>query len=126
MKKQKDRLVELIGEELLNYSSWSTEMALQGTYEMPSAEEVIADKLLADGWMRPPCQVGQEVYWYDSTIHSKPYPMTVAGIADHGEGHMWVYCKNGTDHRQFRVCSFGKTIFLTKEEAEQALKGGAE
>ena len=24
--------------------------------------EVIADELLADGWMRPPCKVGQTVY----------------------------------------------------------------
>ena len=83
-----------------------------------------ADYLLANGVIVPPCKVGQTVYWYNSAIQSKPYPMTVTGIADYGEGHMWVYCKNGTDHRQFRASSFGKTVFLTKEEAEAKLKEG--
>ena len=80
----------------------------------------------AENVVVPPCKVGQTVYWYDSAIHSKPYPMTVAGIADYGEGHMWVYCKNGTDHRQFRASSFGKTVFLTCEESEAKLKEGVQ
>lgn len=58
----KERLIELIGKELLDYASWDTEMALAGNYTMPSVEEVIADKILKDGWIRPPCKVGQTVW----------------------------------------------------------------
>ena len=128
--KQKDRLVELIGEELLNYSSWSTEMALQGTYEMPSAEEVIADKLLADGWMRPPCKVGDTVYYLNRQYHISLYKNTiyeakVVRIVTTSLGTALVIhirdesgCCEVPDIRDW-----GITVFATKEEAEQALKG---
>ena len=136
MKKQKDRLVELIGEGLLNYSSWSTEMALAGNYDMPSAEEVIADKLLADGWMRPPCKVGDVVYRIVemSTGVNKVFkralcpPYTCETI---------INCKP-TIKRFIRsvvvtknnfldvVENWGKTVFLTKEEAEAKLKEGVQ
>lgn len=126
MNKQKDRLVELIGEELLNYSSWSTEMALQGTYEMPSAEEVIADKLLADGWMRPPCKVGQTVYLLQKYYGTYCFNVVednvqMIGVTSRG---IHIKARNHQDHNKMYM--LGKTVFLTKEEAEAKLKEGVQ
>ena len=131
--KQKDRLVELIGEELLNYSSWSTEMALQGTYEMPSAEEVIADKLLADGWMRPPCKVGDKVFFVNEVCdkngdeHLDISVGEVVSFSIQSEG-LWAYCRyfDGLTYWHIVEKDFGKTVFLTKEEAEAKLKEGVQ
>ncbi|MBQ8808640.1 MAG: hypothetical protein IJZ81_04970 [Clostridia bacterium] len=125
--KQRERLVELLGEELLNYSSWSTEMALQGTYEMPSAEEVLADKLLADGWMRPPCKVGDIVY---EALPKCGYIRSLNVVGFHlGKfpdlrGHKrkeYLVCYSDYSLTHIDIDKFGKTVFLSKEEAEQAL-----
>ena len=39
----RNSLIELIRKELMDYASWKTEMALQGSYNMPSVEEVVAE-----------------------------------------------------------------------------------
>lgn len=123
----RDRLIELIGKELLYYASWNTEMALAGNYTMPSVEEVIADKILKDGWIRPPCKVGDvvkcdEIYYhiyrmqayedYDTPIH---YRYWAEPITDEGEDDFWFWSDSLGE---------GTVIVCSKEEAEQALKGG--
>lgn len=61
-------------------------------------------------WVHLPCKVGDKVYQtdgiriYESTIHM-------------------IYC---TENISFDERAIGKSIFLTREEAEKALKGGAE
>lgn len=130
----RDRLIELIGKELMDYASWQTEMALAGNYDMPSVEEVIADKMLSDGWFRPPCKVGQTVYRIvemSTGVTSKH----AAFVCD-GKLHGTITPCKPTIKRFIRrvtvtknnivdCCeNYGKTVFLTKEEAEAALKGG--
>lgn len=121
----RNRLIELIGKELLDYASWSTEMALAGNYNMPSVEEVIADKILADGWMRPPVKIGQELW----DIHyNRPRKWEVVYLGYNGKEwfiNVWWY----KDRHNFKTMQItypflGKMWYFTKEEAEQALKGG--
>ena len=80
----------------------------------------IADHLLANGVIVSPCKVGDIVFvlvnWCDYTnCHFE-------GCA--GCGH----CNDkGVVERQFNyshLAQIGKTVFLTREEAERALKGG--
>ena len=81
----------------------------------------LAEHLLANGVIVPPCKVGGTVFFvghisgaipnfiYDDTI-------TKIGVTTRGVMH-----ERGVD-----FADFGKTVFLTREEAERALKGGAQ
>jgi len=94
--------------------------------------EVIADHLLASGVIVPPCKVGDTVYmpWvWDGTRGVAILDIT--HIIDDGlqayvetdfhtddENYYNKYCCG-----RFGFDDFGKTVFLSREEAEQALKG---
>ncbi len=105
----RDRLIELLGDYL--YS------------------EQIADHLLANGVIVPPCKVGQTVYKVvaDKRV-KKPYECKVVGVwyaEDEiaNNVHLVRYVNGIFDCSlsvQFK--EFGKTVFLTREEAEQALR----
>lgn len=106
----RERLIELLGDYL--YS------------------EQIADHLLKNGVIVPPCKVG-DVVWL---IKSLNLQQTERGIK---KGKVSMIQQKADKSWKFRVTenhsvqdyttdSIGKTIFLTKEEAEQARKGGAE
>ena len=95
--------------------------------------EYIADHLLANGVIVPPCKMGTTVYRVvemGTGVHYKQ-------VGRHGYGFKFVPCEEKikrfirtvevTKNNFFDICvNFGKTIFLTKEEAERALKGGEE
>ena len=112
----RDRLVELI--ESARY--WGA-----------NTSEEIADRLLAEGVIVPPCKVGDMVYmpWeYNGQQGIACLKITsLANILDWG----WDYGTNFiTDDEgyaekyncgRFRFEDFGKTVFLTREEAEKAL-----
>ena len=66
--------------------------------------------LLANGVILPPCKVGSVVFQTDGV---RIYPLIVERV---------IYDTNGI---AFDERAIGKTIFLTREEAERALKGGA-
>lgn len=96
-------------------------------------EEVRADYLLANGVIALPCKVGQTVYKVvnDKRV-KKPYECKVVGIwyandENANDVHLVRYV-NGIFDCSFSVQfkEFGKKVFLTKEEAEAKLKGGAE
>lgn len=77
-----------------------------------------ADYLLANGVIVPPCKVGNTIYtigkFTGQIITSK-----VVGI-HLTENDVFLHCGNGT----FVSVAYqlGKTVFLTREEAEKALK----
>ena len=70
------------------------------------------DYLLENGVIVPPVKVGDTVYQRDSA--GRIYEITVTKV---------IYDTNGI---AFDESAIGKTVFLTKEQAEKALKGGAE
>ena len=99
----RDRLIDLI--ESVRYWGANT-----------SAE--IADHLLANGVIVPPCKVGDSVYYF-STLGVLPF-INKAKIKEISIGVKTIKCffdKN----KYFAINEFGKTVFLTKEEAEKAL-----
>ena len=89
--------------------------------------ESIADYLLANGVIVPPCKVGDVVYYVEGEMICK-------GRIDkieynlYTEPHMWIEVEYrspivGTQITRGRVDLFwNKIIFLTREEAEKALK----
>lgn len=78
----------------------------------------IADHLLANGVIVPPCKVGDKVHFIGHVSDSIPdfiYDDTITKIGVITRG---IIQEKGID-----FADIGKTVFLTREEAEQALKG---
>lgn len=102
-------------------------------------EEFVADYLLANGAIVPPCKVGDTVYvkWrLHRNSNDGIYPVKVYALRWDEKKNNFRVCVEGnfeisaygckyTHHYQatFAWNNFGKTVFLTREEAEAALKG---
>ena len=85
--------------------------------------ETIADYLLEKGVIVPPVQVGATVYCTDSYRHLIK-PLEIIGFeVDYTKRICKYYCSGG-DYTPawFNPAEIGKTVFLTREEAEKALE----
>ena len=120
MNKQKDRLVELLGEK---YNCVDRNRCLDEQ----------ADYLLANGVIVPPCKVGDVVYYLNRQYHISLYKNTiyeakVVRIVTTSLGTALVIhirdesgCCEVPDIRDW-----GITVFLSREEAEAKLKEGVQ
>lgn len=107
---QKERLVELL--------KWAIDEAECGYNQYQSEYyEVAADYLLNNGVIVPPCKVGDVVYIVprDNVILDE----TVVAIEEINDKIILVNCTNAW---VLDADWFGSNVFLTREEAEQALK----
>lgn len=88
--------------------------------------EVIADHLIANGVIVPPCKVGDTV-WYElyGQIESAVVYSCVGNLTGGGLKITDANAKSADGVEvDFNGKCLGKNVFLTREEAEQALKGG--
>ena len=88
--------------------------------------QTIADYLLENGVIVPPCKVGQAVYIIDEPDFEDDYVLEVqvSGVG-RDIGGVWVTMDLPLGFKRsgyIGATDIGKTVFLTKEEAEQALK----
>lgn len=95
--------------------------------ESDCPEALIADYLLANGVIVPPCKVGQMVYRV-SFVHKNVTPLNVEGFIRnlaswkaHCTHLIPTWVGNQKEHIYISFSSFGKTVFLTQAEAEKAL-----
>ena len=111
----RDRLKELI---VKGYTEWGNNT----NYDI-SIRECLADYLLANGVIVPTVKVGQTVYvpsgdeesdWIDE------YKVKYFYCSSKGINRYYIEC--GTMGNNFRPKDIGKTVFLSKEEAEEKLK----
>lgn len=107
----RDRLIQLIDEAINDEeTSYSN----------------IADYLLANGVIVPPCKVGDTVYEIIPKC-SAPWNYCAYnggyGTSRCGKNPCEAYIKEG-NFALSDLENVGKTVFLTREEAERALKGG--
>ena len=116
----RDRLIELLCSAPLGCRTFE-----QQYYK--STITKIADFLLANGIIVPPCKVGDTAYVVDYTrLGNMIFECEIEEISHFSYG-TYYYLNWGLHIPRFKACqedSFGKTVFLTREEAEQALKGG--
>ena len=119
----RDRLIELVKASLMKHIDKSCLLA-----------ENIADDLLTNGVIVPPCKVGDTVYYLNTTYHMAPkrnaiYEAKVTRIVTTDLG-TWlvIQIRTGGDGcwEIPDIRDWGKTVFLTREEAEQALQKGGE
>lgn len=81
-------------------------------------------------WVHLPCEVGDIVFYFDGAYHLKdknmwkikPIKVTEFStkIGRSGKLYPLSIIANGT---RYPITSIGKTVFLTREEAERALEG---
>ena len=88
--------------------------------------EEYADELLANGTIVPPCKVGTEIFGMfdnDDEQRKEIYEGKVLCFSLDENNLLWARMryKNGLTYWH-TIDDFGKTIFLTKEEAEEKLK----
>jgi hypothetical protein len=103
----RERLIELI-QTILDGVPW-------GEITMYTAQD-IADHLLANGVIVPPCKVLDKIYII-TNISQEIVESVVIGIWM-ADGVFSLLTIHGT----VIADNIGKTVFLTKEEAEKALK----
>ncbi len=74
--------------------------------------------------LKLPCAVGDTVYRINKGKKDPIIPMRVIGIAIRNENELVIQTKDIADdnHNLYSKNSIGKTVFLTKEAAEAALK----
>lgn len=86
----------------------------------------LADYLLEHGVIVPPCKVGDMVYAYDVYFYEiHDFRITQKVLYDGAPTIYTGECRNGDvmlSDITFTDSDIGKTVFLTREEAEKALK----
>lgn len=111
----RDRLIELICENIQD------ECIAHCNHPYCYKCKNLADYLLANGVIVPPCKVGDKVYYIYWFNGKKIGEARVVEICCGECG--FAYHLN-SDYTYFDLQE--KEVYLTKEEAEQALKGGGE
>ena len=97
---------------------------LQDMSRVAFTNEEKADYLREAGVIVPPVKVGQTVWYIEGGYYRKtglkatPIKVTEINQKWHGKILCWGFIANGT---RYRCSSIGKTVFLTEEEAEQAI-----
>lgn len=118
MNDMRDRLIELISDmenELLRAYQYTTD-----EYIIAS----IADHLIENGAILPPCKVGDTLYDISEFVNGCSYPE----IYEYTCEYITIFKdKDGEtvfeiDAINFHFNDFGKTVFLTREDAEKALR----
>ena len=79
----------------------------------------LADHLLASGVIVPPCKVGDTVYFLDAICVDDSYCINNCCCIDCKYSELQV---REIDFDLSMYKELGKTVFLTKEEAEEKLK----
>ena len=131
----RDRLIELIKnciEENIGVND--PNVSFEVDYEN------ITDYLLANGVIVPPCKVGDKIYWvidnitdrnikefciaYDEETDFGVCEFTVYGFMKREDNNLRIYIEEIDYYTVFFLYEkdIGKTVFLTKEEAEEKLK----
>lgn len=108
----KERLVELHEEAVAAWDTYLNMCEGQDVEPEKTFDEFVADYLLANGVIVPPCKVGSKVYWQN--MGGKITEATVIKL-------LQARVDKGFEY-DIPFEEIGKTIFLTREEVEAKLK----
>lgn len=112
---ERERLVELINQAIDTYATMPLVNGCR-----PELKYFLADHLLANGVIVPPCKVGTAIYFIEEDI-SCVWKGEIVSWSPQKDG-LWFnagyYCGLKYWHKEEDL---GKTVFLTREEAEKAL-----
>lgn len=115
----RDRLIELICDKIQDGHCI-------GYCNYPPCNQCkdLADYLIANGVIVPPCKVGDKLYEITSRKTISEYQVTAIHIELFGIFVDWKITQGFVDRyiSDMPAGEIGKTVFLTREEAENALK----
>ena len=114
--KMRDRLIELLEEAHDSWLRYVDECAFNQMALSFSFEQMVAEHLLANGIVVPPCKVGQTVYVID-TAKEEIVERKVTEIRQNEWETVYIH-SFGFGYPESLL---GKTVFITKEQAEKAL-----
>lgn len=122
---ERERLVELLKNAKKYATSTMAHLNIDEAIDI-SYDDLQADYLLENGVVVLPCRLGDKVFVVPTVENKRTEitPMECLGFSISRPCNV-VCCfddKNKLYQPSFE--KFGKTVFLTREEAEQALKGG--
>lgn len=127
----RDRLVELIEQALIKRENLRNDFLDEKIDDIPDFEDVLADHLIENGVIVPPCKVGDIVYVVSRYYAGdwEVYKCKIDNLTIYGK-NTFISCDANTEIFEkinfgLNVSEIGKTVFFTKEEAEQKLKEGA-
>lgn len=111
-----DRLIELVSKAKEEYANDITDH---------TETEYIVENLLDNGVIVPPCKVGAEIFGLfdnDDEQRKEIYEGKVLCFSLDENNLLWARMRyrNGLTY-WYTIDDFGKTVFLTPEEAEKAL-----
>lgn len=112
----KNRLIELI----MNVPMLTTKFVGRSQGRRYLTAGHLADHLLANGVIVPPCKVGQTVYIVEKSI-SQVFVGKVYEIFSNEFGTVCRSSRKGYFSFSFTADAIGKTVFLSREEAERAV-----
>ena len=117
----RDRLIELICDSIQ-----TSECVCHCNHPYCNECNKLADYLLANGVIVPPCKVGDMVYRVVTMGTGVTFKKVGYNTYKQKEQTIkrFIRCIEVTKNNFLDVCEyFGKTVFLTREEAEAKLKG---
>lgn len=104
-----------------------TDYLLNDDYAV-SIYEFIADRLIDNGVIVPPCKIGDTIFVIETELRNKNkirsyiVARKVTGICSNNLNPLWVAALERPYEYRYHPTEFGKTVFLTREAAEAALK----
>lgn len=111
----KDRLIEVIQQ-----SGAVCEDCRCPLYTRYDEVDALAERILADGWIRQPCKVGDTVYIIAKSRFTEQYKVLEKIVLEMAYKHeKWWIVVNEYPTKLV----FGDRVFPSPEEAEKALKG---
>ena len=121
----RDRLVELIYEARKEWDVYFNDCLLKGKPRSKTLNEFIADHLIENGVIVPPMKLGQMCFkphysnWSDEVRQYR-----VSSITQKADGSFKMRLTDLITKSVFEITpdKLGKTVFLTKAEAEQKLQ----
>lgn len=114
----RDRLIALLNKLNFDYGKECIYLPEEGYISEPDFAEFFADHLLENGVILPPCKAGDKLY----QIVEMPLHTFVSSFPIIAEPQQIIYTNIMGAHSCIPFDEFGKTVFLTREEAELALK----
>ena len=123
MMNDRDRLIELIADIQNDFEKWRVECAEDGHKDHQPLGEYLADKLLQNGIIVPICNVGDKVYMIFENEIRELRVISLSYLFLSSFNHFNLHTENSRGAvLSYEMKDIGKTVFLTKSQAEEALK----
>ncbi len=122
----RDRLIEILKKFCTDGCKISHQCGYCDFGDLTVCPSAVAEHILANGVIVPPCNVGDIVYMVTpgGRIHEKEVLGSASVVGTNLRDEIWMKhsftCESAL---VFNEDDIGKTVFLTREEAEQAMKG---